>query len=492
MIRMKRLSIAVFTLGFFALGCENMPTELEEPRIDSIIISPSSATVEVLDTLCFTVTVYAHGNISKLVRWSTTIGTIDQNGCLTAPATTGLGKALVQSTADTTKFSRATVTVSPVSAPKLQWVKFRDFGGTQRDAARAVAIDHNGNIIVGGIKWTQSHGDQEPFIVFMGLDPLGNELWTTELTSPSDIRGGFASKGDDTEFFFTGPAGRHFTQTLCGSVGVGGEIIIDLFTHTYEGSGALTIRYRNNRLYIGELGGRLIITNPSCDSLQTFTVKSNIYRLTDLWVTQDHILASGDFPSNSGFWNSAGFIRKFDLDGNLRCEMIYDDAVNNYVVEDGNGVIYVGGTQLTTSSGTLLLFIAALNQDCNEMWRVLWDGDNPRDDNISNYATDLILNPRGGAVLTMQLQELVGNPKCTTAPNCWDFGAWAIDASGTTLWTIRQDFNNSPWDFAEALVFDEDNNLIMAGRSTPQPTGSDATDNVDWAIAKFLIPSITP
>lgn len=357
-----------------------------------------------------------------------------------------------------------------------------------RDFADAVAVDQSNNIIVGG--WSNPLGTSNINSEFAGYDANGNKLWTSGPIPLLGIGSGFIANDAQTEFFFTGGYGPLASyRTTCGAISNNGTVTVDPSVDTLPGSGAGNIRRLGNELYIANgNSGNVLVTDLSCRLVKTLTVTTRPgSRISGLWVMNDHILTSGDFPDNSAVYGGTAFIRKSDLNGNLVCEKIYNSAVNTYVVEDAQGRIYAGGTDETT--GQMLLYMAVLDQNCGEtVPRRLWNGDNPQSDNLSNYATNLVLNPKGGAVLLMQLEEFAGNRYCTTAPNCWDFGAWAVGPSGQTLWTVRQDLNHSPWDFAQSAAFDSANNLILVGRSTPNPTGSDATDNVDWAILKFSIP----
>jgi len=483
-----------------------------DPTVTSVIVSPANVSVEIEETQQFTVEVQGTDNFDSSVNWfvndvqagDNTIGTISWTGFYTASLTipdpsTVIVKAV--SVQDSTKFGTASVTITGVSQPRLEWVRTMDFGGTLADRGYAVAIDSQHNIIAGGIKWLSTSAPSgtpipSPVGVLLSYDSEGNERWVLDFGDiPSEVLGIEASS-DLQDFFFIGTGN---SDTFCGKISNLGQILIDPFIHPIQVGGyPFAIRRQDDKLYIAIFGtGRIpwvVKADLFCNPIESFQLKDE-GRPRGLWVTPNHILTTGDFYDSEGNWNIASFLKKLDIAGNLLWEKIFDDAVNLYVVEDNEGYIYVAGTQLPPPPNpntpyVYKFFVAQLDQNGNEIWHVFWDDDHPNPDNCSNWVTDLILNPSGGVVIIGHIVELPGNPYCEYPTGCYDFGIWAVDSEGQTSWTIRQDFNQSIFDIPEAAIFDGPGVLIVVGGiiSNPSSTNTGADADNDIVVVKFLVP----
>lgn len=510
---MKKIFGLMF-ICFLLFGCDSPPSDSppshlppSDPTITSVIVSPANVSIEIEETQQFTVEVQGTGNFDSSVNWfvndvqagDNTIGTISWTGFYTAPSTipdpsTVVIKAV--SVQDSTKFGTASVTITGLSQPRLEWVRTMDFGGTLADRGHAVAIDSQHNIIVGGKKWFASSPDFSPVGVLLSYDSEGNERWVLDFgDTPSKVLAIEASS-DLQDFFFTGSP-----DAFCGKISNLGQILIDPFIHPVQVGGyPFAIRRQDDELYLAVFGtGRipwLIKTDLSFNVIESFQLDTpeDEGRPRALWVSPNHILATVDFYDSEGNWNIASFLQKLDLNGNLLWERIFDDAVNLYVVEDNEGHIYVAWTQLPPPPNSdtpyiYELFIAQLDQNGDEIWRVSWDCDNPSTDNHDNWVTDLILNPSGGVVLIGHIAELPGNPYAPYGG--WDFGIWAVDSEGQTCWTIRKDFNQSVLDIPEAAAFDGPGVLIVVGSIIPNPSNYNPTFGVDndIVVVKFRVPS---
>jgi hypothetical protein len=505
-------TFGLLSICFLLFSCDLHKVSSTQTKVSStvtsVIVSPVNVAVEILKTQQFTVEVQGTDSFDSSVNWfvndiragDNTVGTISWMGLYTAPSTipdpsTVIVKAV--SAQDSTKFGTASVTITGLSQPRLEWVRTMDFGSTLADRGYAVAIDSQHNIIVGGIKRLRTYAPPgtpipPPIGVLLSYDSEGNERWVLDFgDTPSEVLGIEASSNLQ-DFFFTGSP-----DTFCGKISNLGQILIDPFIHPVQVGGyPLAIRRQDDELYLAVFGtGRipwLIKTDLSFNLIESFQLREE-GRPRGLWVTPNHILITADFYDSEGNWNIASFIKKLDIAGNLLWEKIFDDVVNLYVVEDSEGYIYVAGAQLPPPPNpdtpyVQKLFIAQLDQNGDETWRVFWDGDNPGPYNYDNWAQDLILNPSGGVVLIAQIVELPGNPYSTDWG--YDFGIWAVNSEGQTSWTIRQDFNQSIFDIPEAAIFDGPGVLIVVGGIISNPssaiTGTGA-DN-DIAVVKFRIP----
>jgi len=507
---MKKI-FGLIAICFLLFGCDldkTSPPPSSSSTVTSVTVSPADVSVEIEETQQFTVEVQGTGNFDSSVNWfvndvragNNTVGTISWTGLYTAPSTipdpsTVIVKAV--SVQDSTKFGTASVTITGLSQPKLEWVRTMDFGSTLADRGYAVAIDSQHNIIVGGIKWLSTSAPSgtpipSPIGVLLSYDSEGNERWVLDFGDiPSEVLGIEASS-DLQDFFFTGSP-----DTFCGKISNLGQILIDPFIHPVQVDGyPFAIRRQDDELYLTIFGtGRIpwvVKTDLFCNPIGSFQVRDEgVPR--GLWVTPSHILVSGNFYDSEGDWNIAGFVKKFDIVGNLLWERIFDDVVNSFVVEDSEGHIYAAGTQLPPPPNpdtpyTYKFFVAQLDQNGNEIWHVFWDCDHPGPDNSGNFTTDLILNPSGGVVVLGHITELPGNPYSVYGG--WDFGIWAVDSEGQTSWTIRQDFNQSIFDIPEAAVFDGPGVLIVVGGiiSNPSSTNTGPGADRDIAVVKFLVP----
>lgn len=518
---MKKIFGLVF-ICFLLFSCDLPPSDSPSPdpapsdptppspTITSVTVSPTDINIEIGETQQFTVEVQGTGNFDSSVNWfvndvqagDSTIGTISWTGFYTAPSaipefSTVTVKAV--SAQDSSKFGTASATIADVSQPRLEWFRTRDFGGTLADRGNAVAIDSQHNIIVGGKKWVSTSWPTDtpmpsPVGALLSYDSEGNERWVLDFgDTPSQV---LAIEADSNlqNFFFTGSP-----DTFCGKVSNLGEILIDPFAHPVQlGGYPFAIRRQDDELYLSVFAVEsripwIVKTDLSFNVIESFQLNKG--RPRALWVMPDHILATADFYDSEGNWNIASFLQKLDLNGNLLWERIFDDAINLYVAEDSEGHIYVAWTQLPPPPDpdnpyVYKLFIAQLDQNGNETWRVFWDCDNAGLDNCDNWAMDLILNPSGGVVLVGHIAELPGNPYAPYGG--WDFGVWAVNPEGQTSWTIRQDFNQSIFDIPEAATFDGPGVLIVVGSIVSNPSNYNPTVEVndnDIVVVKFRVPT---
>lgn len=126
--------------------------------VTSVTVAPTSATVTGGTTRQFTATVTGTNNPAQTVTWTTSAGTINASGLLTAPAATGSAQTVTvtaTSTADGTQSGTATVTVpAAVSTyPAVSDVRAgvvygpaSEFTGTLVGSTGAVGIMFDGDV----------------------------------------------------------------------------------------------------------------------------------------------------------------------------------------------------------------------------------------------------------------------------------------------------------------------------------------------------------
>lgn len=495
------LTLPLALLAFPFAGCDWFSEPTGEVSVDSLVVSPSSADMFIGDTLQLAVQVFGEGRVDRSVRWYVNgvpggdfdVGFVEsayagsavyvapKRACLYEPLSVTVRAVAV---ADSTKWAEALITVTepPITQARLCWVKFLDFGRI-RERPSSVAAGFENDIIVAGQTGapTWAEGGPEHHAAFGSYGPFGRKRWETELAATRSFIGDIATSPDSTASFFVGSGGQE--GILCGAIDNSGSLAMGAPYEPWPASVYRKLSVWNNRLYVSGFDVFLIEADMSCNPVRTLRLREQ-GRAYGFWVGEGYVLASGDYTDSEGVANSAGFVRKLDWNGDVLWERAYDDAVQLHVVEDAFGVIYVGGMYLGSGSHAYVDFVAALDRDGNELWQTSWDGGVSLGSNMGNWSNDLILNPRGGVVLVIALAEPAGNLNCTSPLECWDFGAWAVSPSGTTLWTIRQDFYGSPWDYATAGVFDSYGDLIIVGSSIVDASH----DDEDWVIAKFRVP----
>jgi len=520
-------------------GGGNPPPPPAPSAITSVTVAPTQANLEIDLPQQFTATVTGSGSFSTAVTWhvnnvpggDSTIGTISSSGLYRSPLAVPQPPFCTQvangcqvvvkatSQADQTKSASATVTITAVQQPRLEWVRFVDFGQTMRDYGFGVAVDGNSNIVAAGIKWLRSWSNSgqpipDPIAALVSFDPAGNERWRNDFGATPSLLRSIAREGNQDRFYFTGvtnPAGSvSLRSAMFGQVNGSGQLLLDPFSKSFqfdanETSGRI-VQVSGSLVYVAvntATDPRVAILDLSGNMISSFQV-GNIpgnnrhgsvtvcdkCTVTGMYVAADRLWVSGDrFVGGQlvGF-----YLERFnllDLDAGASVVSVGGNLFGTRVIEDSQGGVYLAGTNQNGSDPNGRLFLVEKrDQQGQILWFKSWDGDNPNA-NASTLALGLTARPSGGVVVVGQLTELQGvNPKCTTYPNCWDFGILALDSNGNRLWKLRHDFNSSPWDVPEAVLFDGQGKLVVVGATVPNPTGNDFTDNRDILVSKFRVP----
>ncbi len=368
--------------------------------------------------------------------------------------------------------------VKPEPEEPLLWTQTLDFD--HRDEASGVGVAPDGSIVVGGKDWDGAYGS-EPTGALAGFAPDGTLVWTKLLNGSSWVRSNLTYHNG--EFFFSGSNGLSFTQVLFGAVTPSGTVTLDPIAHGFDGAEGTVVRIADGRAFVGFIandGSHVAERTLSGEPIRNIPL--NRHRVYGLVIGSNYLLTSGDSHHSDGML--VGFVQKRALDGVLIWERSVSTGLLRTHIVEQDGTIYVGGTLHTGTTQTLL--VAAFDQSGNELWRTTWDGGQPG--SISNWLNQLIPNPNGGVVAIGNIQELPGNPNCTTMPNCWDAAIWIVGPNGETVWEKRADFFGSPWDIFYDATFDDNGDFIAVGTTTPNPTGSDVTDDVDMLVTKWRLP----
>ncbi|AEF86739.1 Ig domain protein, group 2 domain protein [Treponema primitia ZAS-2] len=134
------------------------------PMVQSVALSPATASMQRGTTLKFIVMVKATGDLAKTVTWSVdgahTGTAISTDGLLTVATTETSGSLTVTaiSTADTSKFGTATITVTTPSGPTPStWtaITITGFAGLENDSINSVSYGAGTGFIAGGGPYAQ-------------------------------------------------------------------------------------------------------------------------------------------------------------------------------------------------------------------------------------------------------------------------------------------------------------------------------------------------
>ena len=112
------LAVPLLLAALIGCGSSGSQSSTESsPTITSVGVACTPSTVAANATSQCTATVQGTGSYSSAVKWSTSSGTINSSGLLTAPATAGSITVTATSTQDTTKSGTASVAVQSTTTP---------------------------------------------------------------------------------------------------------------------------------------------------------------------------------------------------------------------------------------------------------------------------------------------------------------------------------------------------------------------------------------
>jgi len=133
-------SVAETTKSASATITISVPAPPSPPVVNSVTVSPSSASVATSGTLQFSATV--HGTVANTaVTWAALLGTISSTGAYVAPSTAGTDTVTATSVADTTKSATATISVSaPVASGALPAFPGAQGGGAASAGGRGGTV----------------------------------------------------------------------------------------------------------------------------------------------------------------------------------------------------------------------------------------------------------------------------------------------------------------------------------------------------------------
>lgn len=434
--------------------------------------------------------------MSTSVRWSAVFGTFSLLGSealYNAPWLPATDTLIVRSTADSTKFALATVTVDPASAPKLHWAILL----TQPEgAAQGIAVFRD-TIVVAGVHWIEN-GDLtlEPWL--RGYSSSGTQLWALD---PPRLGEGFinskATYGASVYF-----GGRSGTRNPGGApmlLAVTSSGTLRFQTCAGLVGDVLAIAGDGDRFYLAtwtQANPAVILTADAggtidCGNAFLATERSGP-RVKGLALSGTHLVATGLYSTPrtpDSCWSNNGYVRKMDLAGNKVWDVSFLDLVGPRSVlgeqvvvatEGGQEFVYVVGTLLACDETRQEIYAAKFDGSGNLIWERTWDGENARAE-LANWGTNIIVDPEGGVIVAGQLTELI-----TSDVNEGDWGLISYGPDGAVRWKFRWDYGEgeTPRDI---VLAGDGTQLYVVGMSITHPTGS-PVDLPRPLLAKFLLP----
>ncbi|MBM3944776.1 MAG: hypothetical protein FJ317_04700 [SAR202 cluster bacterium] len=340
--------------------------------------------------------------------------------------------------------------------PTTGWT--HQFGTDDEDGASFVAVDTQGNVLVGG--WTNgmlgetpNRGSYDGFV--RKLRPDGLEAWTLQLGSEGE---------DAVEGVMAGSDGRVYVAGRVAGVLPGqmdaGEGDAFAMVLTGEGDAIWTRQFGTAKLDWGE--------SVAIDSQGNVLVSGS---------------TAGAFPGQTGASTADNYTRKFDSAGNV----LWTDQIGSQegngattvVVDDRDNVYLVGSTlgplPGTTHTGSGDVFV----RKYDSAGAVLWTHEYGTND--GDAAIGAVVDTAGNLLI-------VGATRGT-----WDgqarFGGFLdafllkVSPAGELLMTVQ--FGTTSSDMASGVAVDAAGNIYIAGRTDGRFEGSRNRGATDAFVAKF-------
>jgi uncharacterized delta-60 repeat protein len=290
------------------------------------------------------------------------------------------------------------------------WMNSYDGPVGERDYARSVAVDGEGNCYVTGYSLNEAEDYQ---IATVKYDSEGNEEWVAIY---NDIAG-----GDDVPNDITVDGNGHICVTGA-SVGSGTGPDYITLKYTPGGSRLWAARYdRSGGSWIGDQAlaitadeaGNVYVTGVSNDDdtdIDYCTIKYGVGGNV-LWTARYNYLGGSDDAANDIAVDSDGNVYvtgesnedyatiKYDFEGNELWVSRYDGPSSGYdiaesIALDGSGNVYVTGS---SSPGFLTYFYATVKytSEGEEVWAMRYE---PPGSNL--FATAIAVDTRGDVIVT--------------------------------------------------------------------------------------------
>jgi hypothetical protein len=392
----------------------------------TVQVSPLSTALATGASHEFTATV--RGTTDPSVTWTATCGTFSGSGnpaTYVAPATPGACTVTATSVADATAFGNANVTV--LGPGEVVWT--HQFGTHLGDAARSLAVDGSGHILVVGDTCSSLAGPWEGAddVFVRKLDTDANVLWTRQFGTDDWDYGVVAVDGAGN-VLVAGETGGSLVGENAGPR--------DVFVRKYDATGGVvwTRQFGTDRndaaLAVAADGaGNVVVAGLTEGSLAGATEG-----MTD------------------------AFVRKYDAAGNELWTRQFGTDQMDYatgVAVDGAGDIVVAGNTYGSLASANLgyadVFVRRLDAAGNEVWSHQFGSDD------DDYAFGVAADAAGNALIT-------GTTYGTLAvANLGGFDAFVrkIDAAGAEVWT-RQ-FGTVAYDRAYGVAADASGSVLVAG-----------------------------
>jgi len=428
-----------------------------------IAISPETASVYAGASQQFTATVTGTSNTA--VTWSVSdgCGSVSDTGLYTAPWAICSGTVKATSKADTTKSASASISV----VSEIALARVIDSGGV--GVFSDVVLGAGGEIYAAGLNIP----NDTRFGVVVRLNPDFSDKWKYTSQEPGWVGSLLITPEYLGKIFFTGARemNPNAPEAWFGRLNAESGALEEVHSCRIDGNnGAISAQYLNGRFYIGIFdswnGPALVTADGDCnlDCEHPINIRPAGGDMGDFVLMPDYVIAAGSFSCGGGA-NNCLWVSKVDYAGNpVTAEATFTDVgiFPRLVVAEENGekVIYVGATDMTFSGpGTGVWMQKLRESDLVELWSspVVTFGGNTACPSQSNYLTDLVPSPAGGATGVIQWEAL----NCATL----DVGAVLVSPNGELLRTARSALSNQgSWDSPLGAAYDSNGRLIIAGK----------------------------
>ena len=334
------------------------------------------------------------------------------------------GNVIITGDAYMTGGNRDYVTIKYDPDGNPLWTATYDGPDMNSDESVDVAVDSTGNIYVTG----SSEGDTtNRDCTTVKYDPNGNEVWVARFSTPGDA-------GDYGAFVSVDPWDNVYVCGYSYGFGTGGDYI----TIKYDPDG--------NELWMARYNG----TDDSSDNLNGMHIDA-----------QGNVYVTGQSTDIGPQWLITTI--KYDTEGNQLWVAKYDGPASDYnycrsVTVDDQGNVYVTGYVSYVDAEEDCVTIK-YDADGNQLWAALYN--RPGDEYDSGV--DLMPDTQGNVVV------LVNSGSSGTA----DIMTLKYDSSGNLLWVARYDGLGNNFDYEIKLMLDSEENIYVAGATNSVTTGDD-------------------
>ena len=357
---------------------------------------------------------------------------------------------------------------------RAQWLRWYDGPAGAADRALTLGLDQAGDIYVGGVS---DGGDTRQDFATIKYDADGDQLWNTRYNGAgvSDDQVQALALDHEGNVLVSGYVrnGLNYDYATVKYDNQGNELWRRLYGQEQwsEQAQAMAVDSAGNVCITGFRGSRSLTVKYNAAGAELWAVEydnpatSSDYAYALALDSQDNILIGGYSYVSGGSGNDY-LVIKYDPDGlelwtagynspdngNDRAFKIVTDAQDNVIV---SGYSYGAGTSYDYTS-------VKFDEQGNQLWTARYNGTG----NSGDYVQDLTVDETGNIYITGYVYNLGAGR---------DYATIKYDADGNQLWAATFDGAAQGSDYAAALLVDDWNNVYVTGYSYGIGTGYDIT-----------------